>query len=309
VIGNAGFAIAFESDASNLGLTASRTTGDNNGAPDVYLYTDRRKVTLLESVASKAVPLPGGGRNPSMNFYNNYVLFDSPAPLGADSGPTQVYMRYLGGATVGTNAKEGSLTAPQQGETAAVIPSGTVLLKLPAGTSAQRASALGLRGAARKFVRMTRPRDIPIGSTLDTKHGSVSLFTSSGLGRPLNEANLRFGQFTTAQSRKNPLTTVSMTGGGLAGCATHLPRGGSRKASTTSAGRRRRRLFSHVHGRFRSRGRNSSATARGTAWTMTDTCAGTLTRVTEHHVLVRDFGLRKSRVVHAGQKYFARARR
>jgi hypothetical protein len=97
VIGNAGFYVAFQSMASNLGTNANGNPGDSNGKPDVYLYTDVRKLTLVQSVEQKAAPVPGGGDNPSMSFYANYVLFDSPAPLGSSSGPHQVYMRYLGG--------------------------------------------------------------------------------------------------------------------------------------------------------------------------------------------------------------------
>jgi hypothetical protein len=97
-----------------------------------------------------------------------------------------------------------------------------------------------------------------------------------------------------------------MTGGGLSKCGTRLPRGGARKPVVTDA-RRRRRLFASVHGHFRNRGRNSSATVRGTQWTMTDTCAGTLTTVRQGIVSVRDFVLHKTIRVRKGQRYFARA--
>jgi hypothetical protein len=96
VIGNSGYYISFESDADNLGVNALRRAGDYNSATDAYLYTDVRKLTLVQSVFEKAVPLAGGGFNPSMSFYANYILFDSPAPLGSASGPHQVFMRYLG---------------------------------------------------------------------------------------------------------------------------------------------------------------------------------------------------------------------
>ena len=96
VIGNSGYYIAFESDADNLGVNALRRPGDTNSTTDAYLYTDVRKLTLVQSVFEKAVPLAGGGYNPSMSFYANYILFDSPAPLGSASGPHQVFMRYLG---------------------------------------------------------------------------------------------------------------------------------------------------------------------------------------------------------------------
>jgi hypothetical protein len=97
VIGNAGFYVTFETDATNLGTNATGNTGDGNAKPDVYLYTNVRKITLVQSVEQKAVPLPGGGKNPSMSFYANYVVFDSPAPVGNPDAPHQVYMRYLGG--------------------------------------------------------------------------------------------------------------------------------------------------------------------------------------------------------------------
>ena len=96
VIGNSGYYVAFESDASNLGVNALGRAGDSNGVADVYLYTNVRDLTLVQSVERKAEPVPGGGRNPSMSFYANYIVFDSPAPLGARNGPHQIYMRYLG---------------------------------------------------------------------------------------------------------------------------------------------------------------------------------------------------------------------
>jgi hypothetical protein len=81
VIGNAGCYVTFESEATNLGLNATRRKGDHNQATDIYLYTAVRRITLVQSVRNKAIPLQAGGRNPSMAFYANYILFDSAAPL------------------------------------------------------------------------------------------------------------------------------------------------------------------------------------------------------------------------------------
>ena len=96
VIGNSGFYISYESDASNLGTNSLSRVGDFNARADAYLYTAVRDITLVQSVFEKAVPVPGGGRNPSMAFYANYITFDSPAPLGAAAGDHQIFMRYLG---------------------------------------------------------------------------------------------------------------------------------------------------------------------------------------------------------------------
>jgi hypothetical protein len=58
------------------------------------IYTDARRITLAQSVAEKGVP--AGGDNGTMSYYANYVVFDSPAPIGAGGGPRQIYLRYLG---------------------------------------------------------------------------------------------------------------------------------------------------------------------------------------------------------------------
>jgi ferric-dicitrate binding protein FerR (iron transport regulator) len=123
----------------------------------------------------------------------------------------------------------------------------------------------------------------------------------------LQEGHFSDGQFKLSQSRKDPLTTLSMNGGELASCKTPVPKGGAGKAALGVARKRSRRLFSSVHGRFRTRGRNSTATVRGTEWTMTDTCSGTLTSVARGTVVVRDFTLRKYKVVKVGEHYFAQA--
>jgi hypothetical protein len=194
---------------------------------------------------------------------------------------------------------------PVIGESAGVRPvKGTVKIKLPPGTTPKRAKQLGLTGAAAGFVRLTDARQIPVGSYLDTSKGTVNLLaaTNRNFAAPRFQAgNFNGGQFQLGQSRKNPLTQLSMTGGGLSSCKTRVPHGG------TAARKRKRKLFGNAHGRFRTRGRNSSATVRGTKWSMTDTCSGTLTIVTRGVVTVRDFTLKKNRTVKAGHRYLARA--
>ena len=55
-------------------------------------------------------------------------------------------------------------------------------------------------------------------------------------------------------------------------------------------------------------GRYSAATVRGTDWTVTDRCDGTLTTVRRGTVVVRDFRLRRTILLRAGKSYLARAR-
>jgi hypothetical protein len=96
-IGNDGLYLMFESDATNLGLTAGGRRGDSNAKPDAFLYTGVRDLTTVQSVKNLGDPLRGGGRHPDLSYYANYVVFDSPSPLDARKGTDQVWMRYLGG--------------------------------------------------------------------------------------------------------------------------------------------------------------------------------------------------------------------
>jgi hypothetical protein len=195
--------------------------------------------------------------------------------------------------------------APVIGVSAGVRPvKGTVKIKLPAGTSAGKAKRLGLTGAQSSFVKLDEARQIPMGSTLDTTKGTVNLLSAASknsLQGKFQAGNFNGGQFKLTQTKKNPLTQLTMSGGKLSACPTRVPKGGS------AARKRSRRLFSNVKGRFRTRGRNSLATVRGTKYTMTDTCKGTLTSVKQGSVVVRDFTLRKNKTVKAGHRYFARA--
>jgi hypothetical protein len=198
----------------------------------------------------------------------------------------------------------GTTSPPVIGQTAGVRPvSGTVKIKLPPGFSVGKAKRLGLQGAAFGFVPLTAATTIPLGSTLDTSKGKVQLFTAATQNTTQSKfqtGDFNGGQFRLGQTRKNPLTTLSMTGGGLNACHIGVPRGGAARSKS-------RRLFGNAHGHFSTRGRNSSATVRGTEWSMLDTCAGTLTSVKRGSVTVRDFGLKKNKTVKAGHKYLARS--
>ena len=70
-----------------------------------------------------------------------------------------------------------------------------------------------------------------------------------------------------------------------------------------------RHLWGDGKGRFRTSGRFSSATVRGTRWVVSDRCDGTLTRVVRGSVTVRDGVRNKTVVVRAGGQYLAPAPR
>ena len=67
--------------------------------------------------------------------------------------------------------------------------------------------------------------------------------------------------------------------------------------------RKVRRLWGRGKGNFRTAGRRSSATVRGTWWLVEDRCDGTLTRVRQGRVDVRDFRLKKTIRLRAGKRF------
>jgi hypothetical protein len=68
-----------------------------------------------------------------------------------------------------------------------------------------------------------------------------------------------------------------------------------------------RRLWGNGTGSFRTSGRFSSATVRGTIWLTADRCDGTLTRVLRGRVAVRDVARKRTVLVGPGRSYLARA--
>jgi hypothetical protein len=193
------------------------------------------------------------------------------------------------------------LPPPVEGKVVNAVPEqGKVLVKLPG-----KGKATGHAAAAGFVPLASVGRQLPVGSTLDTTKGTVRLTSATNSHGGKQTGHFSHGLFTFAQTKKNPLTTISMTGGGLSACS-KLPLGGSSKRAAASR-KRQRTLFSHVKGHFRTRGRNSAATVRGTIWTMTDTCSGTRTTVKAGTVEVRDFTLRKTIRLRAGHSYLAQA--
>ncbi|MFZ0040138.1 MAG: hypothetical protein WAK93_02440, partial [Solirubrobacteraceae bacterium] len=59
-------------------------------------------------------------------------------------------------------------------------------------------------------------------------------------------------------------------------------------------------------GKFRTKGRYSAATVRGTDWFTEDRCDGTLTTVKRGSVNVQDFRTRKTIVLKAGHSFLAK---
>jgi hypothetical protein len=200
------------------------------------------------------------------------------------------------------------LPAPVLGRSVNVFPlSGRVRVSLPPGA----ARAAQVRG--RRFVSLGQARQIPVRSLLDTRRGKVRIVSATDSAGATQSGDFSAGTFQVLQSRRprrRGLTELRLKGSSFSRC-----RAGRRGGRSASAAQRRlsqrtvRRLRANASGRYRSRGRNSAATVRGTVWTTADRCDGTLTTVKRGRVAVRDFRRKRTIVVRAGKRYLARAKR
>jgi hypothetical protein len=180
---------------------------------------------------------------------------------------------------------------PELGQTLGAAPqAGNVLVRLPGSTR-----AVALNDAA----------SIPVGAILDARKGTVAL--SSALpGDHTQTGTFHGGLFEVRQAAG----ARGMTELVLRGPKPKCTRTGTARAAAASAKRPPRGLWGRDdHGRFRTRGSNSVATVRGTAWYVEDRCDGTLTRVSKGSVAVRDLRRQRTVIVNAGDSYLARSGR
>jgi virginiamycin B lyase len=198
-----------------------------------------------------------------------------------------------------TYGDEGSFTTaalePEVGEVVVAEPTGRVRYKRPGG----RWRALDGFGA-----------ELPVGTALDMRRGKIRLTTAARNGSK-QTGTFGGGVAQVRQPRRaHGRVDLYLRGGNFAACgrAARRSRGSSRLASASSRRRVRRLWGSDSGGRFRTHGRHSQATVRGTRWLTEDRCDGTLTRVTNGAVVVRDFARHRNVVVQAGQSYLARKR-
>ena len=190
------------------------------------------------------------------------------------------------------------------------VVSGQVLIKRPGSGRARQA------GAAKGFVPLSGPANVPVGSQLDTRKGRVALTSAADTGGAKTQTSDFYqGIFQVKQSvpKKKPkkakaLVTDLVMKDQIARsqCA---PLKGARSAVADKKKGPKSvlgKLWGNGKGKFRTNGKYSSATVRGTIWLVQDECDGTLTKVTRGTVQVRDLKRKKTITVKAGHSYLAR---
>jgi virginiamycin B lyase len=159
------------------------------------------------------------------------------------------------------------------------------------------------RPRGRGYEELEKGRSIPVGSLVDTRRGSVRLTTATDSEGHTQTGVFSGGTFSIAQGRGGT-TDLFLRGGSFARCGRLL------KAVASTADRKRRPVRSlwgrDRSGQFRTHGRDSVATVRGTTWLTRDRCDGTLTVVRSGAVSVRDRRTHRTVVVRAGGRHLAR---
>lgn len=291
------------------GATASGATITHAyGAPGTYPVT----LTATDAVGNAATargtvtvtgPGPDRDRDRIPDARDNCPTIDNPSQADRDRD----------GIGDACDDNDGS-RAPVPLKTVRVrVISGEVFVRVPPGRG-DGASAAQRR--PRGFVPLRGTAIVPVGSTLDANRGRLELTSAADMSGRTQAGQFANGRFQIRQIRERRarrrqgrgrparLTTDLVLSGGA--FRTQCRRTG--KIRNPSSKGVIRSLESDAKGRFRTVGRASVSTVRGTVWVTEDRCDGTVTRVQKGTVAVRDLRRGRTVLVRAGRSYLARIR-
>ena len=163
----------------------------------------------------------------------------------------------------------------------------------------------------KKFVRLTDPALVRLGSEIDTERGVARVTVATDAKGALGPATVRGGRFVVTQGKgSKPISQLALSR--KLSCAKpkkSKARAGSVGASISAKRRKARRLWVNTKTkRYRTKGRYATGTVRGTRWLTTDGCRATRIQVTRGVVTVRDLVRKRNRAVRAGKSYTATRR-
>jgi hypothetical protein len=201
-----------------------------------------------------------------------------------------------------TTAKGPAPTPPTLGQSFTGSPTGLVLIEVNG-----------------KFVPITELTKIPNGAVINALKGTLNI-TTAGVGNGPRakgaKAKTQTGSFggaifkvTQSKGGKTKgLTNLSLVEGLKGGPSYASCKAKAKKASIAALSSKTLQLLhGKAHGKFRTTGRYSAATIRGTVWTVADRCDGTLTHAIKDVVTVTDFVRHKTIQLHPGHSYLALA--
>jgi hypothetical protein len=183
--------------------------------------------------------------------------------------------------------------------------------------SAERGTILVRVPRSRRYVPIGRLTEIPLGSIVDARKGRARITAEVDPRTGRTQSSLFYDWFFRVLQTKGPkpITEARLVKGSFLACEGRQ-RGTRAKAGPAVAGglraqsaarrkqskRKVRHLWGRGNGSFRTGGKRSAATVRGTWWLVEDRCDGTVTRVKTGRVDVRDFRLKKTIRLRAGKR-------
>ncbi len=241
-----------------------------------------------------------------------FTIAGSTAGSGGDGGPAsqaqlnqpEALTRTPNGGVIITDTANsrvrvttdtGQLPDPKLTKSIGVVPLGAGISVQPTGAPAP--------------IALREPDLAPNGSAFNASQATVQVTLQASTSGDKAQMKFAEGAFRLKQNTgTRPITDVTLNG--PLTCTSghaHAARAGAASLQARSAARKRnRRVWGRGKGRFRTRGRYASALVRGTWWLTEDRCDGTLVKVREGKVEVRDLAKRKTVFVTKGKFYFAR---
>jgi hypothetical protein len=257
-----------------FGLTTSYGTTAGSGSLDPWLD-------------STTVSVPVSGLTPGTKYNYRAVASNVDGTTYGRNTSFKTSGKAPGATSSGPKAP-GATLAPTLGQSVvAEAAAGTVLVKEEGET---------------EFHPIDEAEEIAANSTFDTTEGTVSIEASGGDGESYS-GDFHGGTFQVIQSANGKgMTKIALRGGDFSACDSQV------NARANASGRHLvlRKLWGKDHGgRFKTSGRGSVATVRGTVWYTADSCDGTLTKVSKGAVMVHERGSGRSKLLHKGESFFA----
>ncbi len=201
----------------------------------------------------------------------------------------------------------GSALQPVPNVTVGVtVTAGTILIKLHGHTG---------------FTKLRAGELIPLGSTVDARHGTVLIQSAVAPGAGHVASGLFSGGIFVITQPAGTTVTVLVLSSSFASCPGPTPKATARIAAASTKPKKSKKpkrtnkkvshkkvneVFGNAHGQFSTRGHYATAADQGTRWRTADRCDGTLIGVSAGKVTVTDFVHHRTIVLTAGHYYFAR---
>jgi hypothetical protein len=231
--------------------------------------------------------------------------------LDRDTGAEVTSVTVPGGGLFGLGAIPGDPPPPPLPPEPEPEPPAPEPLQAPgppvAGESFNVRAILGVirfkRPGGPEFSVLEGHVQLPIGTIIDARDGVLELTSASDQSGGTRTGFFYDGVFKVLQSKKggSPVTLLKLRGRFGCGGGKKLGLGGP---PAVASGKKGNGLWGNGGGGFKTKGKGGSASTRGTIWFVGDRCDGTtIAKVKEGKVRFRDFELKKTITLKAGDRY------